>query len=280
MRPAVTFLVPLAALVAPAAARAADGGRARAGRDRKARELVDQSLDAAQAGDRDRAYKLAREAYLDHFEFVEIPLRLRNPNLVLDTEFEFAKLRNDIKDGASLSELDDVARRARGGLADVDRELADKGVAAPLIAFGFSFTILFREGVEAVLLIAILLGSLDAGGAANYRRPLALGRRRRARRDRPDLAARDARDRHRAAKRELLEAVTALSRSSCSSRVASGSSRGSSTGAGWSSCARAWRARWRRGRGWRSSGSGSPPSTARASRPCSSTRRSRCSPRA
>src|ERR671928_105596 len=48
-------------------------------------------------------------------------------------------------------------------------------LAGPAVAFGFSFSILFREGVEAVLLIAILLGSLQAGSAANYKRPLAAG---------------------------------------------------------------------------------------------------------
>jgi high-affinity iron transporter len=53
--------------------------------------------------------------------------------------------------------------------------LADKGLAAPLIAFAFSFTILFREGLEAVLLVAVLLGSLKAGRATNYRRPLVGG---------------------------------------------------------------------------------------------------------
>ncbi len=50
-----------------------------------------------------------------------------------------------------------------------------KGFAAPAIAFGFSFSILFREGIEAVLLIAILLGSLSAGSAHDYKRPLGLG---------------------------------------------------------------------------------------------------------
>ena len=69
----------------------------------KSRVVLGQSLDAFKAGDRDRAYQLSREAYLDHFEFVEIPLRLRNPNLVLDTEFKYAKLRNDIRDGAPVS---------------------------------------------------------------------------------------------------------------------------------------------------------------------------------
>ena len=34
---------------------------------------------------------LARKAYLDHFEYAEVPLRLRDPNLVLDLEFAFAE---------------------------------------------------------------------------------------------------------------------------------------------------------------------------------------------
>ena len=141
----------------------------------KSRALLDDALEAVKAGDRERAYELARTSYLDHFEFVEIPLRLRNPNLVLDTEFKFAQLRNDIRDGASLSEIRADTAAVRAGLIDVDRELARKGVAAPAVAFGFSFSILFREGVEAVLLIAILLGSLAAGSASNYKRPLAWG---------------------------------------------------------------------------------------------------------
>jgi high-affinity iron transporter len=94
---------------------------------------------------------------------------------VLDTEFTFAELRNDIRSGASVSTVRGSVVKLRHQLLNVDRELAKKGIAAPLIAFAFSFTILFREGVEAVLLIAILLGSLAAGSAANYKRPLGLG---------------------------------------------------------------------------------------------------------
>jgi high-affinity iron transporter len=162
------------ALAAPASAadNSLERGRAEIA---KARVLVDEALQAAKSGERERAYQLARTAYLDHFEFVEIPLRLRNPNLVLDTEFKFAQLRNDIRDAAPLSDIRAGTAEVRAGLIDVDRELARKGLAAPAIAFGFSFAILFREGVESVLLIAILLGSLAAGSAANYKRPLAWG---------------------------------------------------------------------------------------------------------
>jgi high-affinity iron transporter len=176
LRRLVLALLLLAALAAPAAARAQGSDVERARTEvARARELVDESIAAVEAGDRERAYDLAREAYLDHFEYAEIPLRLRDPNLVLDLEFEFAKLRNGIRDGASMSELGSVAQELRGGLRKVDLTLADPGFAAPVLAFFFSFTILFREGLEAVLLIAILLGSLEAGRARGFRRPLALG---------------------------------------------------------------------------------------------------------
>jgi high-affinity iron transporter len=174
-RVVLVFLL-LGALVAPAAARADDGQVERARAEVvRARALVDQSLAAAEAGDRERAYDLAREAYLDHFEYAEIPLRLRDPNLVLDLEFEFAKLRNGIRDGAPVSQLESTGEELRVGLRKVDLTLADPGLAAPILAFFFSFTILFREGLEAVLLLAILLGSLEAGRARNFRRPLGLG---------------------------------------------------------------------------------------------------------
>ena len=165
----------IASVLVPAGAQASD--QIAQGRHQMtlASQGVSDALSAFKAGDRSRAYTLARSAYLDHFEFVEVPLRLRNPNLVLDTEFTFAELRNEIRSGASLSTVRGSVVKLRGQLLDVDRELGKKGIAAPLIAFGFSFSILFREGVEAVLLIAILLGSLAAGSAANYKKPLGLG---------------------------------------------------------------------------------------------------------
>jgi high-affinity iron transporter len=141
----------------------------------RAGELVTESLGVYKEGDAAGAYDLARAAYLDHFEFVEVPLRLRDPNLVLDAEFAFAEYRNDIQAGAPLDEVRKDVREVRDYLLDIDRALAEKGVAAPALAFGFSFAILFREGVEAVLIIAILLGSLAAGAASNYKRPLGYG---------------------------------------------------------------------------------------------------------
>jgi high-affinity iron transporter len=175
-----TLLASLAALAvlawapAPAAAKQDDLQRGRS-ENAIARTYVDRALAAAKSGDDAGAYELARTGYLDHYEYVEIPLRLRDPNLVLDTEFKFAELRTDLKAHRPLDVIRADVRDVRAGILATDKALADKGVAAPAIAFGFSFSILFREGVEAVLLIAILLGSLAAGQASGYRRPLSFG---------------------------------------------------------------------------------------------------------
>jgi high-affinity iron transporter len=181
MRGRLAFLALTAVLAAvfafPGIASAASKDPLERGRAENeiARQLVDKSLVAAKEGDYGKAYELARTAYLDHYEYVEIPLRLRDPNLVLDTEFKFASLRENLEQKAPIDAIRADVREVRQGITATDRVLADKGVAAPAVAFGFSFSILFREGVEAVLLIAILLGSLAAGQASGYRRPLTLG---------------------------------------------------------------------------------------------------------
>jgi high-affinity iron transporter len=176
MRLLSLLLVVLAAAAFTAPAFAADDTYAKTrARVAEAQGLVDEAVAEVARGNREEAYDLARTAYLDHFELAEVPLRLRDPNLVLDLEFAFAKLRNDIRDGEPVSTVRADAVTIREGLLDVDRTLADKGIAAPLLAFVFSFTILFREGVEVVLLLAILLGALSAGRASGYRKPLGLG---------------------------------------------------------------------------------------------------------
>jgi high-affinity iron transporter len=176
----LTAAVALAVLAAPAAAPAQESSQEEQFADAladldQARVLVDRSVELAEDGRTEEAYEVARTAYLEHFEFVEIPLRLRNPNLVLDLEFKFADLRDGIRAGEPMSEIKDTRLEIVHGLDDVERELTDPGLAAPAAAFGFSFAILFREGLEEVLIIAIVLGSLEAAKAANYRRPLAWG---------------------------------------------------------------------------------------------------------
>lgn len=137
-----------------------------------ARDLVDRSVELYEGGRGEAAYTAARNAYLDHFEFVEIPLRVRDEGLTLELEEDFAELRNLIQAGAPLDDAEAVASEVQAGLDRVEKVLTDPGLGAPAIAAGFSFTILFREGLEAVLVIAAILGYLEASRNLAYRGPI------------------------------------------------------------------------------------------------------------
>lgn len=134
-----------------------------------ARRMVDDSVQLYESGDADAAYEAARNSYLDHFEYVEIPLRVRDEGLTLAVEEDYATLRNLIEAGAPLNDVESVSAEVHRGLDDVERELSEAGVAAPIIALIYAFTILFREGLEAVLVVAAVLGYLEASRNTRYR---------------------------------------------------------------------------------------------------------------
>lgn len=140
-----------------------------------ARELVDESVATYAAGDAENAYTQARNAYLDHFEYVEIPLRVRDEGLTLALEEDFASLRNGMEAGQPVEAIRQVAREVQSGLDDVERALAEPSIAAPAIAGIYGFTILFREGVEAVLIVAAVLAYLESSRNLRYRRPVIQG---------------------------------------------------------------------------------------------------------
>lgn len=133
------------------------------------RRLVDESVQLYEEGRAQEAYEAARNSYLDHFEYVEIPLRVRDEGLTLAVEEDYAALRNLIEAGAPLDEVEAVSAEVHRGLDDVERTLAEPGLAAPLIALTYAFTILFREGLEAVLIVAAVLGYLEASRNTQYR---------------------------------------------------------------------------------------------------------------
>lgn len=140
-----------------------------------ARALVEESVSLYAAGELEAAYKAARNSYLDHFEYVEIPLRVRDEGLTLEVEEDYAELRGLIDSGASEGEVEAAAAEVLRGLDDVERELSAPGLAAPAIALGYSFTILFREGLEAVLVVAAILGYLEASRNTQYKRAVLRG---------------------------------------------------------------------------------------------------------
>jgi high-affinity iron transporter len=127
------------------------------------RDLLQQAMHAYRLGNFEAAYTFSRGAYLDHFEVIEIPLRTLDADLTLDMEYRFADLRTKMQAGAAASEVEQAARVVREGLDEIDAMFSHVGALAPALAFGASFTIIFREGLEAVLVITALFGYLRTG---------------------------------------------------------------------------------------------------------------------
>lgn len=141
----------------------------------KVRATVDRSLALLDAGQRDEAFAQARDGYLDHFELVEIPLRIADTDLTVEAEGVFAETRELIRSGAPTAEVRAKLVELRGLLDESERRLTDVGVGAPALVFAQAFTIVFREGLEAVLLLTVLLGYLESSRAGQYRRPILIG---------------------------------------------------------------------------------------------------------
>ena len=138
------------------------------------RSQLNQTRDLYLAGDVDGAFIAARNAYLDSFELVEIPLRSRDPNLTLEMEDAFARLRNGIKAGDSPQTVTEMVSRLLTGLNDVERILSLDGVA-PLVIVGTSFIIASRAGLETILLLSAILAYLAALRAVGYRKAVLAG---------------------------------------------------------------------------------------------------------
>jgi high-affinity iron transporter len=125
-----------------------------------AHDMVARSLRLYREGHADQAYRLSRSAYLEHFEYAEPKLRVLDPDLILDTEFQFANLRNAMRSGAPIHDIEGTATKIYANLLRAETVVSGTGALAPTLAAGGSFFILFREGLEVVLLLGAILAYL------------------------------------------------------------------------------------------------------------------------
>lgn len=126
------------------------------------RAALQEMLAHYQNGDHDSAYAAARVAYLDSYEYVEIPLRPIAPDFTLEVEYQFAELRNLIKQQADYDDVRAIVVGIERNLDESERLVTGSGEIAPMIAFTASFAIIFREGLEAVLILGAILMYLEA----------------------------------------------------------------------------------------------------------------------
>ena len=133
------------------------------------RDTLQDMLIYYENGDYQSAYASARTAYLDSYEFVEIPLREISPDFTLEVEFQFAELRNLINERADIEQVREVTIAIKRNLDESERLVSGTGLLAPSIAFSSSFALIFREGLESVLILGAILTYLEASRNTRFK---------------------------------------------------------------------------------------------------------------
>lgn len=120
------------------------------------RDTLDRSLSAYRAGNREEARQLALSAYLDGFEPLEALLATRDGGLMREVEQALGQFRTGIESGANPFELQQLRARIDSLLARAEEALAPEA-ASEISTFLGAFTILLREGIEAILVVIAMI---------------------------------------------------------------------------------------------------------------------------
>lgn len=127
-----------------------------------ARSGLAAGMDAWRAGDFEVARQTIGEAYLSGFEPHEAALRTKDAALVAEIETSFLALRNEVGVGGA---AEGEAARLQALLDRAEESLAGGSSAAA--AFIGAALVVLREGVEAALLILMILGLDRKGNGAS-----------------------------------------------------------------------------------------------------------------
>jgi high-affinity iron transporter len=130
----------------------------------RAQNFLDQSLKLAQAGDFRQSEKLSLDAYFSGIEPVENKINANDPTAVTRLEGLMAAFRKAIKN-QDIKDLTLQHTQLSFEIKAIDQMLSGYKVT-PIFAFASGFSIILREGFEAVLVILAILGVAKASGSA------------------------------------------------------------------------------------------------------------------
>ena len=128
-----------------------------------ARARIRESVELHAAGRREEAVQAALAGYLEGFELAEAALATVDPAMVRRIESLMIDFRNELKSAAAHERVQAAARTLDAALEDASRALSGPALS-PATAAIASFVILFREGLEAVLVVTALLAFLRRSG--------------------------------------------------------------------------------------------------------------------
>ena len=138
------------------------------------RTRLQESFEAYQGGDGEKAKRLALSAYLDGFEPIEGALAARDATLLARVETAMGELRAAIGRGEPARQVGSRIQQLDSLLDQVDIALAPEQ-GSVISTFLGAATILLREGLEALLIVVGMLAFLKKGGRPDMVRPVHYG---------------------------------------------------------------------------------------------------------
>jgi len=139
-----------------------------------ARALLNESLAAYRAGNGEEAKRLALAAYLDGFEPVEPLLSARNAALLAKVEQAMGGLRASIAANRNPDDVVAQVSRIQSLFDEADATLAPDQTSNASAFLG-AFTILLREGLEALLIVVAMLAFLNKADRPELTRSVHIG---------------------------------------------------------------------------------------------------------
>jgi high-affinity iron transporter len=128
-----------------------------------ARARIKESVQAYASNDHEGAARLALSAYLDGIEPIEPQLSARDAGLLTRIETAMAEYRARIRSDVPLAGVAEQARVLEN-LLDAAGTVLDQTKVDAAAAFLASFTILLREGLEALLIVVAIVALLRKAG--------------------------------------------------------------------------------------------------------------------
>jgi len=139
------------------------------------RTLVRESAALYDAGEKNKAYQKAVDAYIDGFELAEPALFAKDASFGRALEALFTEYRNAIKQGVDTEEIDKRRAEIEARLDRAGEILARTEEYSGIYFFLNAALIIVREGLEATLVLAAILAMLKVMGATDAVRYIHLG---------------------------------------------------------------------------------------------------------
>jgi high-affinity iron transporter len=139
------------------------------------RNLVRESAALYAAGEKEKAYQKAVDAYIDGYELAEPALFAKDASFGRSLEGLFTAYRNAIKQGVGPEEIDKRRSEIEAGLDRASEIIARNDDYSGIYFFLNSALIIVREGLEATLVLAAILAMLKVMGATDAVRYIHLG---------------------------------------------------------------------------------------------------------